>query len=255
MKQVIRSGTLEDPASSMCKYTVTTPSTNLTRILTRHVMCEWVEEVCRKMRQKCDVNAYLAELGKRVRRPRSAARRWRRLQVLISKEWAMRRGASLHASKDWGEGWDVGEVGSGPTWNGGSGASWNLLCKILLWSGLTIKYHKELLVDSLKGNWKSYLQETTTILSKRELCNTWSFATFPWSLKGIIEHKGSHKGNHKGSHKGNVHHNHHKGNYNCFSSLCSCSWYSFSWYVIQPQLSLTMPQWRLKPYLWEAKRL
>ena len=86
-----------------------------------------------------------------------------------------------------------------------------------------------------------YLQETTTILSKRELCNTWSFATFPWSLKGIIEHKGSHKGN--------VHHNHHKGNYNCFSSLCSCSWYSFSWYVIQPQLSLTLPQWRSKPYL------
>jgi hypothetical protein len=80
------------------------------------------------------------------------------------------------------------------------------------------------------------LQKTTTILSKRELCNIGSFATFPWSLKGIIEHKGSHKGN--------VHHNHHKGNYNCFFSLCSCSWYSFSWYVIQPQLSLTLPQWR-----------
>ena len=142
----------------------------------------------------------------------------------------------VSATKDWDEAWDVGEVGSWPTWNGGSGASWNLLCKILLWSGLTIKYHKELLVDSLKGNWKSYLQETTTILSKRELCNTWSFATFPWSLKGITEHKGSYKGN--------VHHNHHKGNYNCFSSLCSCSWYSFSWYVILPHLSLTLPQWR-----------
>ena len=53
-----------------------------------------------------------------------------------------------------------------------------------------------------------YLQETTTIL--RGSC-----ATFPWSFKGIIEHKGSHKGN--------AHHNHLKGNYNCFSSLCSCS--------------------------------
>ena len=42
-------------------------------------------EVKAGRRQKCDLNAYLAEFGKRVSRPRSAARRWRSLQVL-SKE-------------------------------------------------------------------------------------------------------------------------------------------------------------------------